>query len=162
MVTMITFDVKFLEIDSMRIVYHVNYPRWFERGRMDYLDKAGIPNGSIVRKGFYLPLSEIECKYKSPAKLGDEITVTTQIVFISCVKIKFEYTVINKNTGMVLAVGHTVHAFTDKEIRPVNIEKAAPEVFSSLRNFAEKPSFLDDKKVAATYRTEEDLKQIIQ
>lgn len=161
MVTRTSFNVKFLEIDSMKIVYHVNYPRWFEIGRMDYLKKAGISNQSIVRQGFYLPLSEIECKYKSPAKLGDEITVWTEIVSISCVKLKFEYKITNKKTGKLLAVGHTVHAWTDKQIQPVNIEKAAPEIISSLRSFAEKPSFLDEKTATSIFKPLEDFKHLI-
>lgn len=119
MVTRTTFYVKHLEIDSMNIVYHVNYPRWFEIGRMDYLKKAGISNSGIAHKGFYLPLSEIECKFKSPAKLGDEITVITEVALMSCVKLKFDYKIINKKSGKLIAVGHTVHAWTDKNIRPI-------------------------------------------
>ena len=144
MTTRTTFFVKHLEIDNMKIVYHVNYPRWFEVGRMDYLKKAGISNSHISRQGYYLPLSEIQCKFMSPAKFGDEIAITTSISYMSCVKLKFEYKVINKKSGKLLAIGYTVHAWTDKKITPINIEKAAPELLSSLKAFSEKPSFLDN------------------
>jgi acyl-CoA thioester hydrolase len=148
MITVTSFYVKLFEIDKMNIVYHPYYARWFELGRMDFLDKAGLPNSSITTKGFYLPLSQIECRYKSPAKYGDEISVSTSIIYISCVKLKFEYKVLNRKTGKVLAAGSTVHAWTDNQLRPVNIEKAAPEIYTLLKACAEKVNNSEEKKAA--------------
>lgn len=149
MITLTSFYVKPFEIDKMNIVYHAFYARWFERGRLDYFKKAGIPNLSISRQGFYLPLSEIHCRYKSPAKYGDEISIFTQVTYMSCVKLKFEYKVFNKKTGKILAVGDTVHAWTDKNIMPLNIEKAAPQIYSLLKSFAEKPSGIEEEEVVS-------------
>jgi acyl-CoA thioester hydrolase len=140
MVTVTSFHVKRSEIDKMNIVYHAYYARWFELGRKDYLNKAGLPNLIITRQGFYLPLSQIECKYKNPAKYGDEISVFTSIIYMSCVKLKFEYKVINSKTGKVLAVGNTVHAWTDRQIRPLNIEKSAPEIYTLLKYIKKQPA----------------------
>jgi len=137
MVTGTSFYVRLSEIDRMGIVHHSNYPKWFEIGRIDYLHKAGTPNLSINLQGFYLPLSEMECNFKSPAKYGDEIIVLTGITFMSCVKVKFEYKVLNKISGKPLAVGNTVHAWTDTEIQPLNIEKAAPQIYAALKVFSE-------------------------
>lgn len=145
MVTETSFFVKFFEIDKMGIVYHANYPKWFETGRRDYLRKAGIPNSSINYQGFYLPLSEMECKFKSPAKFGDEITVITRITFVSCVKVKFEYRVQKKSSGKLLAVGYTIHAWTDRTIKPLNIEKAAPKIYTSLKAFAEIEDIIENQ-----------------
>jgi len=137
MITRTSFYVRYSEIDKMGIVYHANYPKWFEIGRRDYLHKAGIPNSSIYRQGFYLPLSEMECKFKSPAKYGDKIIVITGITFVSCVKVKFEYKILKKISEKTLAVGYTVHAWTDRDIKPLNIEKAAPQIYTSLKASAE-------------------------
>lgn len=145
MITRTSLSVRYFEIDKMGIVYHVNYPKWFEIGRRDYLNKAGIPNSMINRQGFYLPLSEMECKFKSPAKYGDEIIIITGITFVSCVKVKFEYKVLNKISGKTLAVGNTVHAWTDRDIKPLNIEKAAPQIYTSLKAFAEIESIIGNK-----------------
>ncbi len=89
MITVTSFIVKQHEIDRMNIVYHPYYVRWFELGRMDFLKRVGLPNSSISNKGFYLPLSQIECRYKSPAQYGDEISVYTGATYMSCVKLKF-------------------------------------------------------------------------
>ncbi|HHW01134.1 MAG TPA: acyl-CoA thioesterase [Clostridiaceae bacterium] len=138
MTAITSFKVRRSEIDKMLIVHHSDYLKWFEIGRRDYLRKAGIPHSEINRLGFYLPISEIECKFKSPAKYGDEVAVITKITSISCVKVVFEYRILNKANGRTLAVGKTIHAWTDKNIKPLNIEKAAPQIYASLKAFEQK------------------------
>jgi len=137
MITNTSFSVKNTEIDHMGIVHHSNYPKWFEKGRKDYLNKAGIPNSKIFFLGFFLPLSEMKCKYIIPAKFGDEINLITSIIYLSCVKIKFQYKVLNKKNGKVLAIGNTVHALTNKKIEPLNIQKEAPKIYELLLQLVE-------------------------
>lgn len=136
MTTEICFSVKYTEVDEMGVVHHSKYPLWFENGRSDYLKKAGVSNSKIARKGFYLPLSLIECKYKSPARFGDEIIVSTKILSMTCAKLQFEYEILDYEKGKLLAMGRTVHAWTNQRIEPVNIEKAAPEIFLRIKEFS--------------------------
>jgi acyl-CoA thioester hydrolase len=130
------FPVIHTEVDGMGIVHHSNYPLWFEKGRRDYLKKAGIPFSHIADRGFFLPLSEMECKYKRPARYGDEIVIFTRILAMSCVKIRFDYEVFNRENRVLLAAGKTVHAWTNQRIEPINMEKAAPDIYSRLRQFS--------------------------
>ena len=132
-----SFPVMYFEVDGMGIVHHSNYPLWFEKGRRDYLRKAGVSSSQIAGKGCFLPLSEIECKFKSPAKYGDEIVVITKIVSMSCVKVKFEYQVYERRKGKLLAMGKTVHAWTNEKIEPINMEKTAPKIYLRLKQFSE-------------------------
>lgn len=131
------FHVLYTEVDRMGIVHHSNYPLWFEKSRRDYMRKAGISNSSIAGQGFFLPLSELECKFKRPAKYGNEILVITKISFMSCVKTVFEYKVLNKAKGSLLATGKTVHIWTNRKVEPVNIEKEAPNIYLQLKRFSE-------------------------
>lgn len=131
------FPVLFTEVDMMGIVHHSNYPRWFEKGRRDYLRKAGASNSKIASQGFFLPLSEFECKFKHPAKYGDEILVITKILSMSCAKIVFGYEVFDKSKGKLLATGKTVHVWTNRRVEPVNIEKVAPNIYWQLKRFSE-------------------------
>jgi acyl-CoA thioester hydrolase len=137
MVTKTCLTVNLAEIDHMGIVHHSNYPIWFESGRRDYLKKAGIPNSRIAALGLFLPLSKLKCDFKSPARFNDKIIVTTSVIYMSCVEIKFEYNVINNKSDRVIATGETEHAWTNRSIEPLNIKKAAPEIFELLKYFAE-------------------------
>jgi acyl-CoA thioester hydrolase len=129
--------VGLTDIDRMGIAHNSVYPLWFETGRMKYLKKAGISNSRISSLGLFLPLSKLECEFKSPVRLNDEIIVTTNIIQISCVRVKFGYKIINRKNGVLLAIGKTVHAWTDRSIKPLNIEKAAPEIYRRLKQFTE-------------------------
>jgi acyl-CoA thioester hydrolase len=127
----------FTEIDSMGIVHHSNYLLWFEKGRRDFLRQAGASRSKIAERGYYLPLVVAECRFKSPAKPGYEIMVNTEIESMNCVKITFRYEVYEKKKRKLLAVGKTVHVWTDKRLEPVNIEKKAPDIFEQLRHFSD-------------------------
>ncbi len=148
MMAVTSFYVQPYEIDKMNIVYHAFYIRWFELGRMDFFNKADLADSIIIKQGFYLPVSQIECRFKSPARFGDEISVYTSIAYISCVKLKFEYKIINKKSGNILAVGSTVHAWTDSQISPVNIEKSAPGIYSLLKEYTEKTNKAGEREEA--------------
>jgi acyl-CoA thioester hydrolase len=130
------FSVIYTEVDGMGIVHHSRYPLWFEKGRKHFLKKAGTSNSRMAGKGFFLPLTEMECKYLCPAKYGDEIIVFTQIISMTCVKIIFEYEVFEKKKRKLIAIGKTVHAWTNGRIEPVNIEKAAPDIYWRLKQFS--------------------------
>lgn len=129
--------VGFTDIDRMGIAHNSVYPVWFETGRMKYLKKADISSSRINALGLFLPLSELKCEFKSPARFNDEIMITTNIIYISCVRVKFEYKVSSMKDGKLLATGKTVHAWTDRSIKPLNVEKAAPEIYRKLKQFAE-------------------------
>ncbi len=139
MITKSEFTVKYTEVDVMGIVHHAIYPKWFETGRNNFLRNAGLPGSTLNALGLYLPLTEMNCKYKSPARFGDEVQVITSLTYVSCTKVKFSYTVINKSTEKILVTGTTTHAWTNKELKPFNIEKADPEIFNWLKKLVEAP-----------------------
>ncbi len=126
------FPARYSETDQMGIVQHSNYTVWFEAGRTEFLKNAGVSNSSIEAKGILLPLYEMSCKYKSPAKYENEILIITCMKSISRVRICFSCQVFNAETNQLLAVGETKHAWTDKLLKPVNAERAIPEVYSVL------------------------------
>lgn len=130
------FIVRYAETDQMGIVHHSNYAIWFEAGRTDFLKKSGVTYSSLEAKGILLPLYEMNCKFISPAKYEDEIIVITKLKFLSRVRIHFSYRVINTNNSL-LATGETMHAWTNKEMKPINAEKAIPDIFLMLSQIIE-------------------------
>ena len=126
------FIARYAETDQMGIIHHSNYAVWFEAGRTDFLKKAGVSNTSIESKGILLPLYDMNCKFKSPAKYEDEILVLTRLKQISRVRLSFSYQVKNAVTLNLIATGETMHAWTDKSLKPVNAAKTVPEIYSLL------------------------------
>ena len=123
---------RYSETDQMGIIHHSNYAVWFEAGRTDFLKKAGIPNKEIEEQGVLLPLYEMNCKFKSPARYEDEIIVKTKLEYIGKVRIVFSYQVLNAKDGSVLTTGETKHAWTNKSLKPVNAQLLIPDIYNVL------------------------------
>lgn len=126
------FIVRYAETDQMGVVHHSNYPIWFEAGRTDFIKKMGIPYSKIEETGYMLPLLELKCCYKQPAKYEDEIIVKASLKAISFSRVTFYYEVFKNDSIQAIASGETMHAWTDKQLKPVNIKKHAPELFEVL------------------------------
>lgn len=123
---------RYSETDQMGIIHHSNYAVWFEAGRTNFLKKAGIPNKEIEEQGVLLPLYEMNCKFKSPARYEDEIIVKTKLEYIGKVRIVFSYQVLNAKDGSVLTTGETKHAWTNKSLKPVNAQLLIPDIYNVL------------------------------
>jgi acyl-CoA thioester hydrolase len=128
-----SFIVRYAETDQMGIVHHSNYPVWFEAGRTEFFSKLGINYSNIENSGYLLPLTHMTVEFKNAAKYEDEIIIKTKLVSLTCVRTEFAYEVFNSITGVLYAIGSTNHAWTNKELKPVNIETKAPEVYALLK-----------------------------
>lgn len=127
------FIARYGETDQMGIIHHSNYLKWFEAGRTDFFRMLGVRYSKIEKDGALLPLTGFECCFKRPARYEDEILVRTQPVEMSCVRLSFSYEVFNKDKMNLLVVGETSHAWTNKNLKPINIEKKMPELYMLLR-----------------------------
>lgn len=123
------FIVRYAETDQMGIVHHSNYPVWYEAGRTDFIRKMGMPYSKIEETGILLPLIELKCAYKGAARYEDEITVKTSIKEYSGTRIIFNYDVYRNSDPTLINRGETVHVWTNKELKPLNIKKHSQEIY---------------------------------
>ena len=109
------YRVIYADTDAMGVVYHSNYFKWFEMGRVEYLRSLGIPYKEIEEKGFSLPVVTAYCKYVKPAKYDDLLRIETSFVEIKRASIKIYYEIFLENNGVELVNGYTMHALTDRD-----------------------------------------------
>jgi acyl-CoA thioester hydrolase len=121
--------VRYAETDKMGIVHHSNYPIWYEAGRTDFIKKLGMSYSSLEERGIMLPLIELKCKFLKSAYYEDELVVKTSIKSLSYTRISFYYEVFRKSSGEMISTGETMHVWTDRKIKPVNIKKHLPEIY---------------------------------
>lgn len=62
-----TIKVRFSEIDSMQIVWHGEYVRYFEDGREAFGKRYGLDYMSIYREGYLVPIVDLSCQFKQAA-----------------------------------------------------------------------------------------------
>ena len=77
-----TFRVRFSEIDSMQIVWHGEYVRYFEDGREAFGKQYGLDYMSIYREGYMVPIVDLTCQFKQSLSFGEEAIVETR--YIAC------------------------------------------------------------------------------
>lgn len=109
--------VRYAETDMMGIVYHGSYLPWFEIGRTTLLKEHGLPYRQLEADGFFLPVLELSVKYARPALYDDVVTIVTTMAEKPTLRIRLNYEVLRGDT--VLATAQTVHAFIDRQGRPV-------------------------------------------
>lgn len=123
--------VRYCETDRMGIVHHSNYPVWYEVGRTEYIKNSGIAYSSIESKGILLPLLELKCKYISSSTYEDKIIVRTSIKSYSKTRLNFYYEVFKEqDMQKPINIGETVHVWTNGDLKPLNLQKHFPELYS--------------------------------
>ena len=112
-------NVRYAETDQMGIVYYANYLVWFEVGRVAWCRAKGFHYAEMEsRHDRFLMVAEAACRYKSPARFGEDIVVRTAIKKATDRVIRYRYEIRNKSTDELLATGETAHVVTDREFRP--------------------------------------------
>ena len=126
------FPVRYAETDQMGVVHHSVYPIWFECGRTDFIKQYGISYDELEGLGLMLPLSSLSCEYKNPVKYGDLVLVKTRLIKTTRVRLILGYEIYAENKDLLCGLGTTEHAWTGKDLKPVNISKYKPEIFEKL------------------------------
>ncbi|NLW23405.1 MAG: acyl-CoA thioesterase [Tissierellia bacterium] len=124
--------VRYQETDQMGVVYHGNYFTWFDIGRTEFFRNMGMVYTRLEEEGILLPVIEAQCRYIKPAKYDDEIIINTKLVKLKGVRLEFEYSIYRKEDNELLAEGRTVHAFVDKDLKPINFRKKYREIWDRL------------------------------
>ncbi|WP_372609545.1 YbgC/FadM family acyl-CoA thioesterase [Halomonas sp.] len=65
------------DTDAGGIVYYVNYLKFMERARSEWLRQHGFTQRSLFEAGIQLVVHRLECRYAKPARLDDCLDVDT-------------------------------------------------------------------------------------
>lgn len=127
--------VRYQETDQMGVVYHANYLTWFEIGRTEFIRSAGYPYAQFESRGILLPVVNLNMQFKAPARYDDEVLIRTNVKKFSGVRITFGYTILHKHSQQLLVTGETEHVWVNDQFRPINLNKAWPEVANLITSF---------------------------
>lgn len=108
--------VRFSEVDSMQIVWHGEYVRYFEDGREAFgREFGGLGYMEIYRSGYVVPLVKLSLDFKALLVCGDTAIVETRYINCDAAKILFEYTIFRESDMEVVATGESVQVFLNLE-----------------------------------------------
>lgn len=109
----IQFRVRYCETDAMGYLHHGNFVNYYEMGRTELLRAQGGNYREIEESGLFLVVVKLVCKYHSPARFDDLLTLRTRVELASAVKIEHSYELFRD--GQLLATATSVLACVDRD-----------------------------------------------
>ena len=116
------YKVYVEDTDFQGIVYYANYLKYFERSRSEFLSKNGIFQKMLIKEDSAFVIKEIKLNYKSPAELGDEIIVQSNVMKKSDARMIFFQKVISKKDRIE-------HVNGEVEVCFINLMTKKPQKF---------------------------------
>lgn len=113
--------VPFFDVDSLNIVWHGNYPKYFEIARCALLDKIGYNYEDMRRTGFSFPVVDMQIKYVKPLLFNQEILIKATLVEWDF-RLKIKYLIEDSTSGERLTKGHTCQAAVDMKKMEMRLE----------------------------------------
>jgi acyl-CoA thioester hydrolase len=109
-----TIRVRYAETDRMGLLHHANYLVYFEQARTDLLRQLGGNYKELEDRGFFLVITKVEVRYRSPAHYDDLLTIRTTVTRTSPVRLEHKYEVFRPD-GKLAAEGATTLACVDRD-----------------------------------------------
>lgn len=129
-----TFErkINYYETDKMGVVHHSNYIRFLEEARCFWLEQIEMPFSLLEENGITIPVLGVNVTYKYHVTFDDTILIHVFVKEYTGVRMTVGYNAEDKKTGKTVLIGETKHCFTDKNLKPINLKKYAPEFNSKI------------------------------
>ena len=114
--------VRFGDLDAMQHMNNVEYLRFFETARIDYLMGILPEHNPGSRRQFGFIFAECHIAYRSPAHFGEEIRTFIWPTELRRSSVRLEFTMRSESDGRSLAEGYGVlvgYDYDAGESRPV-------------------------------------------
>ncbi|MHB0775517.1 tol-pal system-associated acyl-CoA thioesterase [Halomonas sp. WWR20] len=106
------------DTDAGGIVYYVNYLKFMERARSEWLRQYELSQQQLLEAGIQLVVHRLECRYAKPARLDDHLLVSAEVVDTSACRMTFRQQVVGR--GERLCEAQVDVACLDAErLRPI-------------------------------------------
>ena len=124
--------IRFSEVDSMQVVWHGEYVRYFEDGREAFgREYPGLGYLDFYANGYTAPIVDLQLQYVSPLTVNDIAVIETRFIDSPAAKLCFEYIIRRKSDGALVARGSSVQVFVNSD---GNMELNIPVFFEEWKN----------------------------
>ncbi|PHK49140.1 1,4-dihydroxy-2-naphthoyl-CoA hydrolase MenI [Staphylococcus edaphicus] len=125
--SMTQIEARYSETDQMGVIYHGNYPTWFEVARTDYISKLGFSYKDMEETGIISPVIDLDIKYIKSIFYPEKVTIKTWVEKYSRLRSIYKYEIYNE-AGELATTGATALTCIKKEdFKPIRLDKYFPE-----------------------------------
>ncbi len=100
------------DTDAGGIVYYVNYLKYLERCRTEFMRALGMDRAAVPDEGWMFVVSSLALTYRQPARLDDQLEATADVVAVKGATIRFAQSV--KREGSCMVEGDVTIACVDR------------------------------------------------
>lgn len=119
--------IPFHDVDSMGIVWHGHYLKYFEIARCELLGKIGFGYREMWESDYSWPIIDSRVKYVQAITFEQQVTITASLKEYD-LRLKMNYLITDTGTNQRLTKGHTIQAAVNRETG--EIAMPLPAVFT--------------------------------
>lgn len=122
----VEIQVPFFDVDSMDVVWHGHYIKYFEVARCALLDHIGHNYQQMRDAGYAWPVIDVQLRYMRGARFNQRIIVRADLIEWEN-RLKINYLINDAETGERMTRGTSVQVAV--EIASREMQLASPRVF---------------------------------
>jgi 4-hydroxybenzoyl-CoA thioesterase len=117
------------DTDAGGIVFYVNYLKFFERARTEYMRALGFHKAAFIDDSLMFVVTNLTTKYLRPAKLDEQLIVTARVIAAAKASLIFDQQVIRGDE--VLCEAEVKLACVDRDtLKPKRLPEALLSVLT--------------------------------
>ena len=120
------------DTDAGGIVYYVNYLKYMERARTEFMRGLGFDRGAIFSTERLFVVRDIALVYRAPARLDDELAVTVTVTGARGASLSLWQTV-RRDDELLVSGDVTIACVGQADLRP---RRMPPDMLATLRKRA--------------------------
>jgi len=113
--------IPFHDVDSLRVVWHGHYVKYFEIARCQLLESFDYSYEKMIESGYAWPVVDMRIKYVKPLYFNQRIVVETQLMEWEY-RLKIKYLIRDINSRVTLTKGYTIQVAVDMETQEMCLE----------------------------------------
>lgn len=122
--------VYYEDTDAGGVVYYVNYLKFMERARTEWLRALGIAQSQLAVENLLFVVHSAEARYLAPARLDDALEVSAEVVELNRASLVFRQQVRRMSDAALLCEGRiTVACVRADSFKPRAIPEALRTAF---------------------------------
>ena len=112
--------VYYSDTDAYGVVWHGAYLRWLEMGRVQWCEMAGHNLIELENQDIGLPVVNLNVRYKSSARLNDNLIIETSVSKFNGLSVTFHQTIKSEES---------LKTFIEADVEVVAISKASGKLY---------------------------------
>ena len=128
---------QYHETDQMGIINHINYIKWLEEARVDFLEKIGYGYEKSVEHGIDFAVLGISCKYRKMTRFREKVKIYAMPKELKPMRAVLSYRIVGED-GSVRFTAESEHCYySSRKQRPVALNRELPQLYDLLRSYME-------------------------